>query len=65
MENYIDKEKQNPAGCRISLTGCFTLILAAALTAIAVKECKRSELRLKRDQANYEYFQDSIKGAQR
>lgn len=68
-QDYIDEEKQKQdqlkQGCRISVNGCLYIIILAALAGIMIKECKRADMRLKRDKANYEYYQDSIKGAQR
>ncbi len=37
------------------------IILLCALCGIGIKECKRADLRLKRDKIKYERFMDSIK----
>ena len=46
---------------RIPITVVLEIILLCALCGIGIKECKRADLRLKRDKIIYERFMDSIK----
>lgn len=54
-------ENQNKKTITIPLNGCLTMLLLGALCAIAVKECKRADIRLKTDQIKYQRLTDSLK----
>ncbi len=44
----------------IPLSGCFYVILLGALCVIAIKECKRADMRYERDKILHQRFMDSI-----
>lgn len=46
---------------RMPINIILEIILLCALCGIGTKECKRADLRLKRDKIKYERFMDSIK----
>lgn len=72
MSRYNNRDEQiettrktsietNPRnGCKIPLVrGCMVPILVGALTVIAVRECKRSGIRLEQDQIKLQQILDS------
>lgn len=60
FEKEIKTDIQKRNGCTVPINGCLMLIILSALATIAVKECKRQDLRLKKDQATYQQYMDSI-----
>lgn len=50
---------RDPRGCTIGLRGCFWTILWCALIGIAVKECKRADIRLQEEKIKLEQLKDS------
>ena len=57
-ETLIESQKQ-PQGCKIPLiNGCLVPIIFLAFTIIAVKECKRSNIRLEQEKIKLEQMKD-------
>lgn len=46
------------------LARILTVVLLCTLCGIGIKECKRADLRLKRDKIKYERFMDSVNNVQ-
>jgi len=46
-------------GCTIGLRGCFWTILWCIILSIAVKECKRADVRLQEEKIKLEQLKDS------
>jgi len=56
-----EQSKQQKTLFSIPITSVLMIIILSALCGITVKECKRADLRLKRDKYKYERFMDSVK----
>ena len=64
---YTNNQRQNRSlivHYSTPLERILTVILLCALCGIGIKECKRADLRLKRDKYKYERFMDSINNIQ-
>lgn len=60
MRSMSDYNKSQKTGCSCSLTGMLFLIALTAATIMMVKECQRSDIRLKKDREAYEKMHDTI-----
>ena len=49
---------RDPKGCAVGLRGCFWTILWCIILSIAVKECKRADVRLAEEKIKLEQMQN-------
>ena len=58
--NHNNDKVEKNTGCSCSPTGCLLVVLLSIAIAIAVQECKRSNIRLERDREKYGKMHDMI-----